>query len=114
MSVPSPAQSESVSPPPPGVAGTAGTSKVCWTLSLGHGHAAQYHNFKESCPPEVRERSVWVGMDFYQSGDFLASLSFMPAGLKRRRNEMWHFEQGLKGLSPDDVIFIASWNLPFI
>jgi len=27
-----------------------GTSKVCWTFSLGHGHAAQFNNFKESCP----------------------------------------------------------------
>jgi glycosyltransferase involved in cell wall biosynthesis len=102
----------SASDPAPSLAG--GTSKVCWTFSLGHGHAAQFHNFKESCPPEMRDRSIWVGMDFYKSGDFVASLPFVPAGLKRRRNEMWHFRQALKGLSPDDVIFVASWNLRFI
>ena len=73
MLVPSPASPANAAPSP--LAG-GGTSKVCWTFSLGHGHAAQFHNFKESCPPEVRDRSIWVGMDFYQSGDFVASLPF--------------------------------------
>jgi glycosyltransferase involved in cell wall biosynthesis len=111
MSVPSPASPAGAAPSP--LAG-GGTSKVCWTFSLGHGHAAQFLNFEESCPPEVRDRSIWVGMDLYQSGDFLASLPFVPAGFKRRRNEIWHFRQALKGLGPDDVIFVASWNLRFI
>jgi glycosyltransferase involved in cell wall biosynthesis len=53
-------------------------------------------------------------MDLQQSGDLVASLPFVPEGLKRRRNEIWHFRQALKRLGPEDVVFVASWNLRFI
>jgi glycosyltransferase involved in cell wall biosynthesis len=111
MSAPSPASTAGAVIAPLAV---SGTSKICWTFTLGHGHAAQFHNFRENCPPEVRDRSIWVGMDLYQSGDVVASLPFVPAGLKRRRNEIWHFRQALKQLGPEDVIFVASWNLRLI
>ena len=89
--------------------------KIAWVFSLGHGHGAQYLNFKEACPDELKDRSLWVGMDFNSSGDFVSNLAFVPNYVKRRRNEMWHFKQIFKqGIGPDDALFLASWNLRFV
>ncbi len=63
-------------------------SKIAWVFGLGHGHAAQYLNFKEACPQSLAERSLWVGMDFTSSGDPIANLKFVPDYIKRRRNEI--------------------------
>jgi hypothetical protein len=73
MSAPSPASTAAAVIAPLSV---GGTGKICWTLTLGHGHAARFHNFRENCPPEMRDRSMSVGMDLYQSGDLLASLKW--------------------------------------
>jgi glycosyltransferase involved in cell wall biosynthesis len=90
-------------------------NRIFWAFSIGHGHATQFHNFRESCSPEVEARSHWIGMDFAKSGDPLSRLSLVPAWLKHRRNEMWYFRQALrKGIARDDVLFVASWNLRFV
>jgi hypothetical protein len=55
MSVPA----SSADAPLPLAAG--GTSRIYWKFTLGHRHAAQFHNLKESYLPEVRDRLIWVG-----------------------------------------------------
>src|SRR5262245_38212986 len=67
------------------------TRNIAWIFPLAHGHAAQFENFRDSCPPEIDERSVWVGMDFVKSGDWLANLRYAPTKLRSARHEMWHF-----------------------
>jgi len=89
--------------------------KIAWIFPLGHGHAAQFQNLRDSCSPDVRERSIWVGGDFNQSGDWLANLPYLPSSLRRSRNEMWHFTRLLGSeIKPGDVLFVASWNLRFV
>jgi glycosyltransferase involved in cell wall biosynthesis len=89
--------------------------KIAWVFGLGHGHAAQYLNFKESCPDSLAERSLWVGMDFTSSGDPIANLSVVPTYIKRRRHEIWHLKDALKGdFDRNDALFLASWNLRLI
>lgn len=89
--------------------------KIAWVFSLGHGHQAQFLNFKEACPESLTDRSIWVGMDFNSSGDFLANLGFVPDYIKRRRNEVWHLKQIFRqGVDKDDALFLASWNLRLV
>jgi glycosyltransferase involved in cell wall biosynthesis len=89
--------------------------KIAWVFSLGHGHQAQYLNFKEACPESLQERSIWVGMDFTKSGDFFANLPGMPDYVRRRRNEVWHLKQIFKnGVDKQDALFLASWNLRLV
>ncbi len=86
--------------------------KIAWVFGLGHGHAAQYLNFRESCPASLAERSLWVGMDFSVSGDRIANMKFVPKYVQRRRNEIWHLKEILKrDVDQDDALFLASWNL---
>jgi glycosyltransferase involved in cell wall biosynthesis len=88
---------------------------IAWIFPLGHGHAAQFQNLRDSCPPDINDRSTWVGMDFFQSEDWLANTPLLPAQLRRARHEMWHFEHRLGSeIRPDDVLFVASWNLRFL
>lgn len=89
--------------------------KIAWVFSLGHGHQAQFLNFKEACPDSLQQRSVWVGMDFTSSGDFIANLPHMPDYVRRRRNEVWHLKQIFRnGVDKDDALFLASWNLRLV
>ncbi|MEI9953273.1 MAG: glycosyltransferase family 4 protein [Pseudomonadota bacterium] len=89
--------------------------KIAWVFGLGHGHAAQYLNFKEACPEVLADRSVWVGMDFTTSGDPIAKLKFVPDYIKRRRNEVWHLKEIFKkDIGKDDALFLASWNLRLV
>lgn len=90
-------------------------SHIAWVFPLGHGHAAQFQNFRDSCPPEISRRSVWVGMNFFESGDRLANSSLLPQRFRRARHEMWHFKRLLgTAIQPEDALFIASWNLRFV
>lgn len=84
---------------------------IVWAFSLGHGHAAQFENFRESCPAELAQRSRWAGMSFTQSDDALANLSWIPGSIRNRRHEMWHLKRALQGGRKDDVLFLATWNL---
>jgi glycosyltransferase involved in cell wall biosynthesis len=89
--------------------------KIAWVFSLGHGHQAQFLNFKEACPESLTDRSIWVGMDFNASGDFLANVGFVPDYIKRRRHEIWHLRQIFRqGVDKDDALFLASWNLRLV
>jgi glycosyltransferase involved in cell wall biosynthesis len=86
-------------------------SDIVWAFQLGHGHAAQFGSFRESCPPEVQERSRWAGMSFTESGDPIANSRWVPSGIKSRRHEMWHLRDAMRRAKRDDVLFLASWNL---
>jgi glycosyltransferase involved in cell wall biosynthesis len=89
--------------------------KIAWVFSLGHGHQAQFLNFKEACPESLSDRSLWVGMDFTSSGDILSKLEFVPDYLRRRRNEIWHLKQIFRqGVDKEDALFLASWNLRLV
>jgi glycosyltransferase involved in cell wall biosynthesis len=89
--------------------------RIAWIFPLGHGHAAQFANLRDSCPPEIARRSVWVGLDFFKSEDWLANQSWVPTSLQRRRNEMWHFKHRVGSeIRSGDVLFNASWNLRFV
>jgi glycosyltransferase involved in cell wall biosynthesis len=91
------------------------TRNIAWIFPLGHGHAAQFLNFRDSCPPEIDERSIWVGLDFAKSDDWLANLRYVPTRLQRARHEMWHFRRQLgTKIKLDDALFVASWNLRFV
>jgi glycosyltransferase involved in cell wall biosynthesis len=88
---------------------------IAWIFPLGHGHAAQFQNLRDSCPPEINDRSTWVGMDFFKSEDWLANSKLLPAKLRRARHEMWHFKHLLGSeIAEGDVLFVASWNLRFL
>jgi glycosyltransferase involved in cell wall biosynthesis len=88
---------------------------IAWIFPLGHGHAAQFQNLRDSCPPEINERSTWVGMDFFKSEDWLANSSLLPGQMSRARHEMWHFRHLLGNeIQSGDALFVASWNLRFV
>jgi glycosyltransferase involved in cell wall biosynthesis len=89
--------------------------QIAWIFPLGHGHAAQFENLRDSCSPEIDRRSIWIGGNFYKSGDWLANLPHIPDALKRARNEIWHFTRRWRSeITPRDVLFVASWNLRYV
>lgn len=58
---------------------------------------------------------MWVGMDFAQSGDWLANLPKVPKSVRLRRHEMWHFKHALEhDIEKGDALFLATWNLRFV
>jgi hypothetical protein len=72
MSVPSPASSADAALP----LAAGGTSRIYWKFILGHRHAAQFHNLKESYLPAVRDRLIWVGRRIKRKGgDLLLAAS---------------------------------------
>lgn len=88
---------------------------IAWIFPLGHGHAAQFENLKDSCPPDIAQRSTWVGMSFHESDDWLANSGVLPSRLRNARHEMWHFRRLLgSDIRAGDALFVASWNLRFV
>lgn len=91
--------------------------KIGFLFHLGHGHYTQFLNFQECATQTQKERAEWIPLPGDKSGDPIANLSFIPAGVRYRRHQLWHVAQGVARHPEWDALFFANMQiamLPFL
>lgn len=51
---------------------------LAWIFTIGHGHAAQFKNFRDSAPPDVRARSEWFPVHYGERRTALERWEALP------------------------------------
>src|SRR5215210_962574 len=90
------------------------SGKIGWLFGLGHGHFAQFHNFRECFPAEEAHRAEWIGLPYDRSGDLIAQLPFLPTSLRLRRHQLWHARNGLARSKEWDALVIAGHQISYL
>ena len=88
--------------------------KIGFLFGQGHGHYAQFLNFRECCPPEDRDRIEWAALQTDSSKDFWANLPGMPAGFRYRRHQLWHVQDAIRQRRDWDALFFAAMQIRFL
>jgi len=91
---------------------TAG--KIGFLFHMGHGHYAQFLNFKECCPPEEMPRIEWIPLFGEESDDFWAKMPGLPGGMKYGRHQFRHAQKGIEQRSDWDALFFAAMQVRFL
>jgi len=92
----------------------AAPDKIGFLFHMGHGHYAQFLNFKECCPPEELARTEWIPLTGDSSGDFLAKLPGMPQSISYGRHQFWYAQQGIQRHKEWDALFFAAMQVRFL
>lgn len=90
------------------------TGKIGFLFHMGHGHYAQFLNFKECCPQEELSRTEWIPLTGDSSGDTLAKLPGMPQSMRYGRHQFWHAEQAIQKQEEWDALFFAAMQVRFL
>jgi len=90
---------------------TEKSGKIGFLFHLGHGHYTQFLNFQECLPPVQQGRPEWIPLPGDQSDDRIANLRILPAGIRYRRNQIWHARQGVARHPEWDALFFACMQI---
>jgi glycosyltransferase involved in cell wall biosynthesis len=90
------------------------TGRLAFLFALGHGHYAQFLNFREAFPREEAHRAEWIGLGYDSSPDLLANSPLLPRSFRLRRHQLWHAQDGLSRHSDWQALFVAGHQLSFL